>query len=157
MPTAAHNLNDVAQAWHKPVIKFCALQTQKSLYALLIPLQSSSCLCSCSVKLHLLTCPCLRTQVHCDICWQLALLRFWMLLLCMVGHIHIMVLLAPYGTLVHYSLTKVLFSHMNILSYHGFPFSNKAGNIICCLFHIPHLMVLLTVLQDIITKNWFSL
>jgi len=46
----------------------------------------------------------------------------------MEGHNHILTHVTLYGTLVHCSLAKLIFSHMNILPYHGFPFSNKAAN-----------------------------
>jgi hypothetical protein len=65
----------------------------------------------------------------------------------MVGHSHIMALVALYATPVHCILAKLLFSHMNALPYHGFPFSNMAANpLIVCEIHghsffIPDLMV----------------
>ena len=61
-----------------------------------------------------------------------------LLLLRMVGHIHIMTHVALYGTPVHCSLAKLLFSHMNVLPHHGFTFSNKAANtvIVCALLCI---------------------
>jgi len=55
----------------------------------------------------------------------------------MVGQNHIMALVALYGTPVHCSLAKLLFSHMNILPYHGFQFSSKGANtMIVCEIHM---------------------
>ena len=58
-------------------------------------------------------------------------------LFCIIGHNHIMALVAPCRTPVRYSLAKLLFSHMNVLPYHGFPFSNKVANtMIVCEVHM---------------------
>jgi hypothetical protein len=55
----------------------------------------------------------------------------------MFGHNHIMALVTLYGTPVHCSLAKLLFSHKNILPYRGFPFSNKVANtMIVCEIHM---------------------
>jgi hypothetical protein len=85
MSTVAPPLHDVAPTWQQscillsPVIKFGSLQTQTSLYVLLIPSQFCSCLHPCTVQLWPLTCLCGWIQnIHYNACWQLTLYHLHM-------------------------------------------------------------------------------
>jgi hypothetical protein len=88
----------------------------KSLYAWLIPTQSSSYLHPCTVQLWLLTCLCEQMQyVHCRACWHLTLFCFWIHVPTLQGfniewHNDLVLLIALHDTTVHFCDITAIFS-----------------------------------------------
>jgi hypothetical protein len=149
--------------WDWSVIKFGTLESEKSLYAQVIALQSSACLILALFTYgHRHVCE--RTyNVYCGACGQLTLFWLWMPILTlqlfsMVWYDHRVLRTAVHNIPLHFCCEELLLSRTKAVPLYEFPFLNRVTNTdvicLCTAVNIP-LPVFVLSLQCIMNLGSF--